>query len=241
MRVRILAHLCLLFVAMLLAAAGQGNRAYRDQIQQWRADYEAGLKQANSWLSLAGLFWLKEGFNRFGTGSANDIVLPRGSAPEIAGTFIFQDGKARLRLKEGVPALLNGEPLRTEAPRALARLLSQPSEIPLKPDITGKPDRITLGRLSMTLIQRGARYGIRLWDNSGVWRRDFRGTRWFPVDESYRVTAQFVLYPQPKLIPIRNILGDTTPSQPWLRHLRNGWTRAPSRAPARRQSIVLHV
>jgi len=64
----------------------------------------------------------------------------------------------------------------------------------------------------MIVIQRGARYGIRLWDNQSPARLNFAGTRWFPVKESYRVTAQFTSYPQPKMIPILNILGDTEPT-----------------------------
>ncbi len=139
----------------------------------------------------------------------NDIVLPKGSAPEKAGAFLFHDGKTRLQLKDGVRALVNGDPLRTKAQGALAWLLAHPAEMPLNPDTTGKPDRITLGRLSMIVIQRGARFGIRLWDNDSAVRHDFPGSQWFPVQEAFRVTAQFTSYPQPKMIPILNVLGDT--------------------------------
>src|SRR5690348_15832005 len=79
-------------------------------------------------------------------------------------------------------------------------------------DTTGQPDRITLGRLSMIAIQRGRRYGIQLWDTANQMRRDFRGTHWFPVKESYLVTARFASYPQPNMIPILNVLGDTEPN-----------------------------
>ena len=36
--------------------------------------------------------------------------------------------------------------------------------------------------------------------------------RWFPVRESYRVTARFVTYPRPKMLAIPNILGSTYPT-----------------------------
>ncbi len=198
MRVRALSHVCGLLAAMGLATAEQGDRAYREEIQKWREGYEADLKKDGSWLALAGLFWLKEGENRFGSGVSNGIVLPPRSAPEIAGAFLFHDGATRLVARDGAPVLVNGEPAS--------------GEMALKPDSAGKPDRISLGRLTMIVIHRGARYGIRLWDNASEARLDFRGTRWFPVKESYRVTAQFVTYPQPKTIPILNILGDTEPS-----------------------------
>ena len=198
MRVRIFFHIRWLLIAMSLTAAEHGDRAYRGEIQKWRKNYEANLRQDNGWLTLAGLFWLKEGNNRFGAGLGNDIVLPEGSAPEKAGTFIFHHGNTRLLAQHGVPVLLNGKPVL--------------AEMPLKPDTTGQPDRIALGRLSMIVIQRGSRHGIRLWDNANRARRDFRGTHWFPVTESHRLTARFVSYPQPKMIPIVNVLGDIDPN-----------------------------
>lgn len=192
-------HICWLVMVVSLVTNGaadeHADRAYREQIKKWRADYEDGLKRDNGWLTLAGLFWLKEGDNVFGTAAGNDLILPAGSAPETAGIFVFHDGKTRLRLKEGLQASLNGVPVLTETA--------------LKSDSAGKPDRITLGHLSMIAIQRGIRYGIRLWDNQSPVRRDFTGSRWFPPKESYRVTAKFVSYPQPKVIPILNVLGDT--------------------------------
>src|SRR6266849_1685 len=133
MRVRIFFHIRWLLIAMSLTAAEHGDRAYRDESQKWRKNYEANLRQDNGWLTLAGLFWLKEGNNRFGTGLGNDIVLPEGSAPEYAGTFIFHHGNTRLLAQHGVPVLLNGRPVL--------------AEMPLKPDTTGQPDRIARGRL----------------------------------------------------------------------------------------------
>jgi uncharacterized protein (DUF1684 family) len=196
LRVRNFLHIWwLLMVVVSVAADEHADRAYRDEIRKWRADYEDGLKRDNGWLTLAGLFWLKEGENHFGTGPGNDLILPEHSAPESAGTLVFHDGKTRLRLNAGVQAFLNGAPVLTETA--------------LKPDSAGKPDRITLGHLSMIAIQRGSRYGIRLWDNQSAVRRDFKGTHWFPAKESYRITAKFSSYAQPKMIPILNILGDT--------------------------------
>jgi len=193
---RTLPYICGLLVS--LAVAQDANNAYVQEIQKWRDSYEANLKQDDGWLTLSGLFWLKEGGNTFGTGVANGIVLPEGSAPDVAGSFIFRYGSTRLSVKPGAPVLLNGAPVLTE--------------MPLKPDSVGRPDRITVGRLSMIVIKRGNRYGVRLWDHGSPARRDFLGTQWFPVDEAYRVTARFDSYPQPKMIAILNILGDTEPS-----------------------------
>jgi uncharacterized protein (DUF1684 family) len=190
-----LSHAFWLLGALALVPAEVGSGSYRAEIQQWRETYEASLKKDNGWLTLAGLYWLKDGGNSLGAGLGNDIVLPEGTAPKIAGTFVFQNGKTSLRVNNGVSVLANGKPVRTESV--------------LKPDSEGTPDRITLGRLSMIVIRRGSRYGVRLWDNESRARREFGGVRWFPIHESYRVTAQFTPYPQPKMIPILNVLGDT--------------------------------
>lgn len=196
MRVSAFLHICCLLSAVWIASAQTAG--YREEVEKWRADYEADLRQDNGWLSLAGLFWLKEGNNTFGTGSGNNIVLPPGSAPEVAGAFFFHNGETQLHPSPSTRILLNGAPLHATAP--------------LEPDTSGKPDRITLGWLSMIVIHRGARYGIRLWDNHNPARSNFGGTHWFPIRESNRVIAQFTPYPQPKMIPILNILGDTEPT-----------------------------
>ena len=198
MRINIFPHVFCLPLALCLAASESGDPAYREEMQKWRDAYEKSLKQENGWLALAGLFWLKEGDNRFGTAPSNSIVLPPGSAPAETGTFIFHEGITQLQVNPSVPLRLNGAPVDSLAL--------------VKSDSSGEPDRITLGRLSMIVIQRGARLGIRLWDNQNPARLNFQGTQWFPVKESYRVTAQFTSYPQPKKIPIVNILGDTEPT-----------------------------
>ncbi len=182
-------------VALSLAAAEVGSSGYRAEIQKWREGYEANLKNDNGWLTLAGLFWLKEGSNTLGESAENDIVLPPGSAPSRAGAFLFHDGKTRLALGSGAAFMINGKPAS--------------GEMDLKPDSTGAPDRITTGRLRMVVIQRGHRFGIRLWDNDSAVRRNYPGSQWFPVQEAFRVTAKFTSYPQSKLIPILNVLGDT--------------------------------
>src|ERR1051326_811962 len=109
MHVRNLSHICC-WLALSLAGAEVGSSTYRAEIQKWREGYEADLKKDNGWLTLAGLFWLKEGRNTFGTGAENDIVLPPGSAPGKAGAFLFHDGKARLALNGGAAFMINGKP-----------------------------------------------------------------------------------------------------------------------------------
>ena len=183
-----------LLAAGISFAAG-ADEAYRAQIQKWRGDREVRLKADGGWLTLAGLFWLKDGPNRFGTDPAGDIVLPEGSAPAKAGVFELREGRVTLSLQPGV----SGRVAATPVSGALA----------MRPDTSGSPDVLEMGTLSLTVIERGGRLGIRLKDKNSPVRKSFTGLKWFDVAEAYRVEARWVSYPQPKPVKVPNILGQT--------------------------------
>lgn len=172
------------------------HEGYRAAIEKWRQQHEASLKSDDGWLTVAGLYWLKEGENTVGTGLQNTFVLPWGSAPEKVGTFHFCDGKISFQALPGVGATINGRP----ADNAV-----------LASDAAGPPDILRIRNLSMFVIQRGSRFGIRLKDKDDPARRRFTGLRWFPVVEEFRVTARFVPYRPPKKIAVPDILGDIEP------------------------------
>jgi uncharacterized protein (DUF1684 family) len=86
-------RLVLLLCAGIAMAAVSG---YEAEIAQWRREREAKLKADGGWLSLAGLFWLHEGANRFGHDQGNDIVLPDG--PAHAGSFDLKGGKVTVTI-----------------------------------------------------------------------------------------------------------------------------------------------
>ena len=170
-----------LAVATLLA----GDMAYRAEIELWRRDRESKLRAADGWLTVAGLFWLKEGANTAGSAPGNDIVLPAGSAPDRAGVFDLREGKVRFIPSAGGAAKA------------------------LRPDTTGSPDLVSVRDLTMFVVERGGRLGIRLKDPNGEMRRNFSGLKYFDPSERYRVTARFVPYSPPKMIAVPNILGQT--------------------------------
>jgi uncharacterized protein (DUF1684 family) len=179
-----------------LAMPGSADERYRAEVQKWRAEREARLKDDGGWLTLAGLFWLKEGPNRFGTDSSADITLPEGSAPAYAGVFVFEDGKTALRLASGVSGQVGG------------RTVSGPQV--MRSDTSGRPDVLKLGQLSLYVIHRGDRYGVRVKDKKSAARRDFTGLRWFDIDDSYRVEARWVSHPTPRPLKVPNVLGEVT-------------------------------
>ena len=173
--------------------------AYAASVESWREQMEASLRADDGWLTLAGLFWLHEGSNSFGADPASDITLPAGSAPSAAGIFELRDGVVTLRAAEGAGVTVN------DAPAGAVRLRS---------DADGGPDRVGLGSLTLLVIRRGARIGVRVKDARSPVRAAFGGRRWFAPKEAYHIQATFVPYDPPRLLPVANILGDVedTPS-----------------------------
>ncbi len=182
-----------LLAALALAILPVDEPGYRAQVEKWRQQHEENLKAEDGWLTVSGLFWLKDGENSVGAGPGNNFVLPPGSAPEKVGTFNFHDGKTVFRAAPGVAVTVNGRPASTAD---------------LAADSVGRPGVVGIGGLSMFVLQRGNRFGVRLKDKDSEARHKFAGLHWFPVAEEYRVTAKFVPYTPPKKIAVPNILGD---------------------------------
>ncbi|HYM10861.1 MAG TPA: DUF1684 domain-containing protein [Bryobacterales bacterium] len=173
--------------------AFSGESVYQAAVELWREDQEADLRAEGGWLTVAGLFWLKEGENRFGNGAGNDIVLPAGpGVPERAGVFALEGGKVTLRVQPGAAVTAKGKPVET---------------LEMHSDQKGAPDVIALGDLTMHVIERQGRLGIRLKDKNSRTRTEFAGMRWFPIRDTWRVRARFVPYDPPKRIEIPTVLG----------------------------------
>ena len=164
---------------------------YHNEIKQWCEKRDSELKSEDSWLSLAGLFWLKDGINTIGSGSANDIKLPNATAEKV-GVVEYKNGVARLSVNQDVRAVSDGNSIKN---------------LDLISDEKGKPTLVELGDVSFTLIKRENRFGIRVRDKNNINRREFKGLNWFQIDKSYRVEADFEAYKELKDVEIPNVLG----------------------------------
>src|SRR5437016_9987271 len=69
---------------------------YAKEIEQWHHERWKELNNESGWLTLIGLFWLKEGENKFGSDSDNDIILPKAKVAGQAGTFFLHNGIVRM-------------------------------------------------------------------------------------------------------------------------------------------------
>ena len=178
-------------VLLCLVASPYASRqdAYRLSIEAWRAEREASLTADTGWLTLTGLFFLREGDNSFGSGPLNDIVLPEG--PERAGVLQLRAREILVSAPRGQTLTVDGE----EVPQARLYPRERPAEL-------------TIGALTLVVHLSGDRLAIRVRDRDSESRRRFAGLRWYPVDESYRIRARFVPHDEPVTVRIQNILGD---------------------------------
>ena len=166
---------------------------YARQIEKWRTDHEANLKKDTGWLTVAGLFWLKPGMNTVGAGPTFDVRLTDNFKHGKFGQIEFKDGKATLKIDDGVDGQVDDKKIST-----LVDLVS---------DENGKPTEIRIGSQTFYLIKREDRFGIRLKDRENKARVNFTGEHWFPIDETYRIKARFEAFPEPKEVAVPNVLG----------------------------------
>jgi uncharacterized protein (DUF1684 family) len=178
-------------------AAGPDPTHVRE-IEAWRRQRVARLTSDEGWLVVAGLFWLKEGANRFGSGADNEVVLPAHSAPARAGVLRLAGGKVTVETAAGANLTLGGKPV---------------TAMELRPDDPGPADVLALGELRFFVIVRDGRVGLRLRDLKSPARAEFKGITYFPVRSDLRVTGRFVPHAKPKTIAVPNVLGRTSDMQ----------------------------
>jgi hypothetical protein len=86
---------CLAIVLVSLGAVF-AQSDYVKSVEKWRTDQETDLRKEDGWLTLAGLFWLKDGVNTMGAGPQFDVRLTDNFNGGKFGEIDFRNGVARL-------------------------------------------------------------------------------------------------------------------------------------------------
>ena len=184
------------------------DAAYAAEIETWRRGRLGRLTSDEGWLVVAGLFWLKEGANRFGSAADNEVALPAHSSPAHAGVLRMTGGKVTVEVAPGTAVTCAGKPV---------------SKQELRADDPGPPDVLALGDLRFFVIARDGRMAIRLRDLRSPRRTAFKGLQYFPVRPELRVVARYVPHAQPKTLKVPNVLGRVSEMQsPGAAHFRIG-------------------
>lgn len=170
----------------------KGSAEYILEIKEWHAKRIENLKKDNGWLNLVGLFWLKEGENKFGSDKSNEIIFPN-SAPKFMGSFFFKDSTVEMKVNNGI--------------EIFSENCEQVNTVIMKHDQQKGTTIFDHGSLRWNLIKRGNQYGIRLRDLNSESVRNFPGIEMFPINEDWRIEAKFEKYDPPKEIDVPTVLG----------------------------------
>jgi uncharacterized protein len=169
--------------------------AYQAEIEAWHVKRVGDLKDTTGWLNLAGLFWLQEGINTFGSAEKNQVVFPTGTIAAEAGYFLVKNGTVKMEAKTEADVTVNGMPVTS-------------IEI-FHPDSSRAVTSVH-GSLQWFVIRRDNQVGIRLRNLESNSVKEFKGIARYPVNPDWRVVADFTPT-EGKTIDITNVLGQTVP------------------------------
>lgn len=168
---------------------------YEESILKIRREKDEEIKtNPLHWLNLAGLFWLEEGSNSFGSDAKNKIQHSAFPSP-FCGSFELQNGLVRFQPAEGLTFTSNH-----------ADSISRP----LITDREPEPDMLEVGTLTMKVIVRGGSLLIRMWDRESPAKAQFHTLQYYPVKEEYRITAKYLHYETAKVVKKAEVIGTET-------------------------------
>jgi uncharacterized protein (DUF1684 family) len=187
-------------IAAMALAAGCGGAedpetaSYVKAVEEWRAERVERLTRPDGWLSLAGLYWLEEGSNSFGSDPSNDVVLPEGKTPARMGSLVLNDGAIRMVLDAGVDVTSDGQVVGS-------------MDIRHDGDEEHGPTLLTHGSITWYAIKRGDRIGIRVKDSESRGLTEFAGIESYAVDPRMRIEGVFEPLGPDHTIEITNAVG----------------------------------
>ncbi len=188
--------ICLLAVSWVtignteVTTLGSCEDDYAQCLQRWKDDRLSFLRSEAGYLNLAGLFWLKDGRNTFGSSKDNDLIFPAGAGSSI-GSFELRDGEVQLNVNAGMDV----------------RHLERPVQhILVAGDSVKTPLVIRQGRYAWTVINRDGRFAVRLRDFENPVLLDFPAIEYFPVSAGYRVSARLRPYSSPRLVQVGTVI-----------------------------------
>lgn len=192
--IQILMPMLILVVMIMSCSSGDAPQdpEFVKAEMDWRETRDQSLRKPTSWLTIAGLHWLEEGENTFGTAEHHPVRLPEGSAPADCGKFTLKDGQVKFTAARGVDFKIGDEIVRKRD---------------LKGDDTREQDVLEINALKMWVIKREDRIAIRLRDQNAKRFQEYSGLKFFPPKEKFKLVADFVAYPELKKQLISSVVG----------------------------------
>ena len=170
------------------------ENTYQQVITDWRNLRNETIRKENSWLALAGLYWLKLGKNQFGSDTKCEVQLPA-RIPPFVGYFEYNGRSVSLRTNSGQKVVVDEKTVDFAV---------------LESDIADTPSFIKLDGVQMIVIQRGNKMGVRMWDNQSEKRASFPARTWYAIDEAFRIPVVYTPYQTPKMAYFPDLTGEKT-------------------------------
>lgn len=171
-------HIALLFCLMAISCKSPVSIPddYEAREMAWRDTRMAELLAPNGWMSLVGLYWLKEGVNNCGSATDAEVALPA-EAPTLAARYMLANGQ----------------------------VLCEPAAGSGVVSLSDNNCTMGHGSLVWTLIERGGRYGIRVRDTLLPTRIRVRAIEHYPLNTQYRVAAKWTPAAERDSVAMRNV------------------------------------
>lgn len=187
----------LVLLCILLSACGRDDLGqaplpdnYDAIFEDWQERRMQSLTNPTGWMRLAGMYWLEEGTNTFGTSDTVDIQFPANTLPPYAGKLILDDSGVTLESAEGVEITVDGQP-------GLSALVYDGEDAPA----------MEYGSLEWLIIEREELIGIRLYNKENPQVDEFAGFDRYPLSQEWYLKARYIPSDEGATIPIVNVLG----------------------------------
>lgn len=187
----------LILILAIISGCTNGQKytaeEHKAEIEQWHSDRIDRLQEPQGWLQLAGMYWIEEPVQTFGTGDDVDFHFPEGTLPGYAGRFEMDSDTVKMYVADGLEIMADGQPLDNPVIYTPAHAAE-----------------LEYGRLTWLVIRRGDLTGIRLYDTQSEVLKRFKGIELYPPDLQFRVMAELVPHEESVTVPVTNILGQTS-------------------------------
>jgi hypothetical protein len=158
----------------------KGSPRYRESIESWRKEHDEGVLGPEGAFTVICLWFPKEGTSRIGSDKSYDLRAEDPNVPEYIGDLKVSANRVELTLADRVQATLDKHVVGTVT-------------------ITGDESKeLVVGRVKLRFRWRNGAPRVSVVDPDSPLRAKASHLHWFPPDEKYRVTANWIPYPQPK-------------------------------------------
>lgn len=198
-----------------LSTAHAAVDSYQLEIQQWQQHRIEKLKSPESWLSVTNSEVVQKGTTRIGSGTGEDIVLPSG--PSHLGNLTYADnGSLSLALAGGSQATIGPSPAGQGSiePFHINGLYFFPDGTLLLDPVKGAqpPTTIHVNTETLKIYSYEGAYNkgekrLIVTDTQAPRLTKFKGLDYFPIDSSWKITADWESLKEPREVEVAYMQG----------------------------------